>query len=115
MGVEQGFLNIEYLLTRTFALFGGQGWGELWREMPSWAHFLLAQIGIWGMVLTLLLVLLVTYTYIKLIIVEHEGFHGKEEHQVHEEETHDVPPQSERWRRVIELASSGAESDWRRA
>ncbi len=83
--------------------------------MPSWFAFLTTQIAVWGMVLTLLLVILIVYTQIRLITVEHEGFHGKEVHQVHEVEAPVPPPQEERWKRVMELASSGSPSDWRRA
>ncbi len=109
------FINLEYLLTRVFDVFGGFHVGDWWHTLPSWVAFLTTQIAVWGMVLTLLLVILIVYTQIRLITVEHEGFHGKEVHQVHEEETHAPPPQQERWRRVMELASSGSPSDWRRA
>lgn len=110
------FLNIEYLLTRVFDAFGNFHVGELWSTLPSWFAFITSQIAIWGMVLTLLLVILIVYIQIRLITVEHEGFHGKELHQVHDVETAAVAsPQQERWKRVMELASSGAPSDWRRA
>ena len=110
------FFNLEYLLTRVFDVFGNFHVGELWGTLPSWFAFLTTQVAIWGMVLTLLLVILIVYTQIRLITVEHEGFHGKEVHQVHEvEAAHAAPPQQERWKRVMELASSGAPSDWRRA
>lgn len=109
------FLNLEYLLTRVYDLFGSFQIGDWWGTMPSWFAFLTSQIAVWGMVLTLLLVILIVYTQIRLISVEHEGFHGKEVHQVHEVETHALPPQQERWKRVMELASSGNPSDWRRA
>ncbi|MDB5225209.1 MAG: protein of unknown function with transrane region [Candidatus Adlerbacteria bacterium] len=114
---EEGFhfLNLEYLLLRVYDFFGSFSVGDLWGTLPSWLHFLTTQVAIWGMVITLLFVLLIVYTQIKLLMVEHEGFHGKEEHQVHVEETVAAPPQSERWRRVMELASSGSQSDWRRA
>jgi hypothetical protein len=111
------FLNVEYFLTRVFDAFGNFHISELWGTLPSWLAFLTTQIAIWGMVLTLLLVILIVYTQIRLITVEHEGFHGKEVHQVHEVEAAAVapPPQEERWKRVMELASSGSPSDWRRA
>jgi hypothetical protein len=109
------FLNLEYLLTRTFNLFGGAHTGELFASLPSWVIFLTVQIAVWGMVITLLLVLMIVYAQIKLVVVEHEGFHGKEEHQVNEAEAAAPPPQSERWKRIIELVSSGNPSDWRRA
>ncbi len=109
------FFNIEYLLTRVFDVFGGFHVSEWWGTLPSWVAFLTTQVAIWGMVITLLLVILIVYTQIRLITVEHEGFHGKEVHQVHEEEVHAAAPQEERWKRIMELASSGSASDWRRA
>lgn len=109
------FFNVEYLLTRVYDFFGNFQAGDLWHTLPSWLAFLTAQIAIWGMVLTLLLVILIVYTQIRLITIEHEGFHGKEVHQVHEVEALAPPPQQERWKRVMELASSGAPGNWRRA
>jgi hypothetical protein len=109
------YFNIEYLLTRVFDAFGGAGLGEWWHSVPSWVSFLTSEVAIWGMVLTLLLLILLVYTRIKLIMVEHEGFHAKEEHQVIEVEQAGPPPQEERWKRIMELASSGNPGDWRRA
>jgi hypothetical protein len=111
------FFNVEYLLTRVYDFFGAFSVGDIWHTLPSWVAFLAAQIAIWGMVLTLLLLILIVYTQIRLVTVEHEGFHGKEVHQVHEVEVAAAapPPQQERWKRVMELASSGNPGDWRRA
>ncbi len=110
------FFNLEYLLTRVFDVFGGFHVSDWWGTLPSWFAFLTTQIAVWGMVLTLLLVILIVYTQIRLITVEHEGFHGKEVHQVHEVEAAAAPPpQEERWKRIMQLASSGNPGDWRRA
>ena len=109
------FFNLEYILTRIYDVFGNFQIGELWATFPSWVSFWTTQIVIWGMVLTLLFLILLVYFQIRLVMVEHEGFHAKEVHQVHEVEAHAPPPQEERWRRVMELASSGNQSDWRRA
>lgn len=109
------FFNLEYLLTRVYDFFGGFHVGDLFGALPSWFAFLTTQIAIWGMVITLLLLILVVYTQIRLVMVEHEGFHGKEQHQVHQEESAAPPPQNERWRHIMELASSGNPGDWRRA
>lgn len=109
------FFNLEYILTRVYELSGSFSIGELWATLPSWVSFVSLQIVIWGMVLTLLLLILLVYFQIRLVMVEHEGFHAKEVHQVHEAHMEETPPQQERWRRVMELASSGNQSDWRRA
>lgn len=110
------FFNLEYFLTRVFDFFGVFHLGELFHALPSWVVFLTTQLAVWGMVITLLLVILLVWVHIRLLTIEHEGFHGKEVHQVHEvEAVHATPPQQERWKRVMELASSGNPSDWRRA
>lgn len=109
------FFNLEYLLTRVFDLFGSFHIGELWATLPSWVSFWTTQLVIWGMVLTLLFLILLVYFQIRLVVVEHEGFHAKEVRHLHEAEIAAPPPQEERWKRVMELASSGNPSDWRRA
>lgn len=113
------YFNIEYLLTRVFGLSqdgsGGGSIGALWHAIPSWVSFLTSEIAIWGMVISLLLLIMFVYARIRLVMVEHEGFHAKEEHQVVEVEQAGPPPQQERWKRVMELASSGNPGDWRRA
>ena len=116
-GTTVNFLNIEYLLTRVYDFFGGFDAGGIWHTLPSWASFLATQIAVWGMVLTLLLLILVVYTQIRLVTVEHEGFHAKELRRAVKaaDASASLPPQQERWRRVMELASSGNPSDWRRA
>src|SRR3989344_8823879 len=101
------FLNIEYLLTRVYDFFGGFHAGDLFGALPSWFSFLTTQIAIWGMVITLLMVLLIVYTQIRLVMVENEGFHGKEEHQVHKVEGGAPPAQNQRWAPVIEPGTPG--------
>lgn len=111
------FFNVEYFLTRVYDFGASFNAGELWATLPSWVSFWTTQIAIWGTVLALILLILLVYFQIRLVMVEHEGFHGHEVHEAHahsHEEQH-APPQQERWRRIMELASSGAESDWRRA
>src|SRR5689334_8351031 len=103
-GVSEGvnFLNLEYLLTRVFDLFGSFDAGGLWSALPGWMHFFAVQLAVWGLIIALILLLMIVYAQIRLTVVEHEGFHGKEEHQVLEVESA-PPPQNERWRRVVEL------------
>lgn len=109
------FFNIEYLLTRVFDLFSAFEPETLWAALPEWVSSLAVFVVVVGLVIALILFALVVYVHIRLTVVEHEGFHGKEEHAVREAEPHAPPAQEERWRRVVELASSGNQSDWRRA
>ncbi len=109
-----GYLNIEYLLTRAFDfLLGFQG---VVSGVPEgFLHFITGVI-IAGMFLSLVFLILIVYSQIKLLQVEHAGFHAME---VHEHEAHEAEVEStgknDRWERIVELASSANQSDWRRA
>lgn len=109
------FFNIEYLLVRVFDAFKSFEPGTFFAALPDWASSLAVVVAVCGLITALILLALVVYVQIRLVTVEHEGFHGKEEHAVHETEPHASPREEERWRRVMELASSGNHGDWRRA
>ena len=109
------FLNIEYLLLRLRDLFAPFFDERTYNAFPDTITFTLGQLALLGVAITVVLILALIYIQIKLIIVEHEGFHEKEEHE--EEAAHDkeVDSKNPRWERVMALASSSNESDWRRA
>ncbi len=67
------------------------------------------------MALTVVFLAIVVWMRIKLIIVEHEGYHAKEAHEHEHAHSEPPPPKNPQWDRVQALANSGAESDWRRA
>ena len=109
------FLNIEYLLVRTYQYLSGLSAPVA--ALPGWAHELLFTLIYIGMAVSLILIAMIVYAQIRLVQVEHAGFHALEEHE-HEE--HEAGPEGEthhhtRWDDIVTLASSGSESDWRRA
>src|SRR5437016_4422889 len=110
------FLNLEYILTRAFDFSQQVHVGDIFSHMPSWVSFLTTEVAIWGMVITLLLIIFTTYVQIRLVMVEHTGFHALEEHHTPEGEADaGHTGGNERWERILALASSVNPSDWRRA
>lgn len=112
------YLNLEYILLRIYevlaSLFSPVP-GAV-NEAPATLAFWYGQLAILGFSLSAILVLILMYVRVRLIIVEHEGFHHKEEvlereaHKVHEEHKGNG-----RWTRIQSLMNSTYESDWRRA
>lgn len=118
-----GSLNLEYFLLRAYDAVGSFDVSVL----PEGGAALLQLVLIVGMVVSLLLLIMIVWVQIRLHQVEHAGFHALEhaahdaEHAHteahgagHEEEAH-KGEHDERWERIVELAASGNESDWRRA
>jgi Na+-transporting methylmalonyl-CoA/oxaloacetate decarboxylase gamma subunit len=85
--------------------------------IPEWIMSLTHTVLVVGMGLSFVLLILVVYAQIRMVQVEHEGFHAleKEEHEAQargpEGETH----ANTRWDAIVALAGSPLESDWRRA
>ncbi|HVV15087.1 MAG TPA: hypothetical protein VHD55_01665 [Candidatus Paceibacterota bacterium] len=123
------FLNIEYILLRgfdivnaVFAFFGFPLDGSATpadqaataSHVASGFSFSLGLIAVIGMVATVFLFALAVWVRIRLVTVEHEGFHGKEAHE-HKVEHPEDPHKNPHWEKIREWSSSGSESDWRRA
>src|SRR3989338_1896777 len=108
------FLNIEYLLVRSYEFIAGfQG---AVADFPDWIHTTVYAVVIAGMALSFFFIILIVYAQIKLLQTEHAGFHAieAESHEHHAAEVESTG-RNERWERVVALASTGSESDWRRA
>ena len=112
MGAQS--VNIPYLLL--LAQNAAADWhaGDIVSAVPSWATLVLAEAVLWGLVATLILVILLVYVQIRLVMVEHEGFHALEERHTPEAEAVREGG-NERWEHVVALASSDNHADWRRA
>lgn len=114
------FLNLEYILLRVYRFFADAdaSVGGTVNAIPEWISSLVQFVIIFGMVSSLVLLVLIVYAQIRLLQVEHAGFHAMGEHdhaaQGGGEETV-VDQGDERWNRVMELASGANESEWRRA
>ncbi len=114
MQPQVNYLNLEYLFTRVYDIAVGvhSSVGSISGAVTS----LITIVFVIGMFLSLVFLILIVYAEIKLHETEHEGFHAME-HKAHEH--HDAEVEStgknDRWERIVELASSGNQSDWRRA
>lgn len=111
------FLNIEYILLRAYTLVTGIHVGSF-SDISSSAAFWLMQLAVFGMILSLILLIMIVYAAIRLLQVEHAGFHGHEhtEHEPHEALEHaEVSPYNRRWNDVVTLANSSDHGNWRRA
>lgn len=108
------FLNLEYILVRLQQ--GFEGGTTLVSVLPDWFFALVHTVMALGLVATFILLVLIVYVQIRLHQVEHEGFHKLEAHAVaHAEPEVESTGKNERWERIVELANSTRESDWRRA
>lgn len=108
------FLNLEYIFLRLYEVVTGIHVDV--GSVPSETVFWLGQFALLGLSLAVILLGFLVYVAVKLTIVEHEGFH----HRAHEEaeksiEEGEVSSLNPRWDLIMTLASSGNESDWRRA
>ncbi len=111
------FLNLEYLVTRTYDFMRGIQFDPT--MIPDWVAGVVHGILILGMLVSLILLILVVYAQIRMVQVEHEGFHALEEEE-HEAHAHTHGPEGEthtgsRWDSIVALSTSTNESDWRRA
>ena len=101
-------------MLRSQDFFGGIDFSYL----PTWVFMSIWAVIILGMLLTLVLLVLVVYAQIRLVQVEHEGFHAieeKEREQQYQDEEVEGSGKNDRWQRIEELAEGGSEGDWRRA
>lgn len=111
------FLNLEYVLVRFFDFVQSAGaTASTTSSAAETLGSLVQGVVVLGMVVSLLLIVLIVYAQIRLLQVEHHGFHALEEKE-HEaaaegEENGGV---NERWSRIMELAAGPSSGDWRRA
>lgn len=107
------FLNIEYLLLRVYRLATGFDTtaASTSEQISDFALSLWVQLTIVGLSVSLVLFILFVWFRIRLEIVEHAAHHEAEAH------AHEVqePTEPNRWERIMMLAGSSQESDWRRA
>jgi hypothetical protein len=117
MGVD--YLNLEYFIERTHDFLVGLHFSV--SGIPGWFTGTVHGILIFGMILAFILLILVVYAQIRMVQVEHEGFHALEEEdheaQLEAQAHHSVAEAavSTRWDTISALAASTNESDWRRA
>jgi hypothetical protein len=109
-----GYLNIEYILLRAYDLIAH--FRFVVDGSPTWFPALVTDIIVIGMCASLLMLILAVYAHIRTLQVEHAGFHALEEHaHEHHDEEVESTGKNDHWERIVELAGSGSQSDWRRA
>jgi hypothetical protein len=111
------FLNLEYLLLRVYHLaFNFDASAASTTEyLSNTALALWVQITIAGLSVSLILFLLFVWFRIRLEMVEHAHHHELEHAAADHEPAHEHPEEPGRWERILALAGSSQESDWRRA
>ncbi|HVZ75806.1 MAG TPA: hypothetical protein VG934_00865 [Candidatus Paceibacterota bacterium] len=134
------FLNLEYLLLRAYDIFyailawlgisipadgasstianGGEAAHTgIFSNVGALFTSTTGVIALIGMTVAVALVVLAIWVRVRLLVVEHEGYHGHEAHEHAQIEAHaaEAVPKNAQWDRVFVLAASGNESDWRRA
>ena len=108
------YLNLEYLLVRihdiTLTVQGSFG------NVPAEVAAFITGVFIFGMIASLVLLVLIVYAQMQLLHTERAGFH---EIEARAREHHDSEVEStgknDRWENIVKLASSANHSDWRRA
>lgn len=108
------YLNLEYFLVKLGEIIGSiQGSVG---DAPSALISTITFIYVLGMIASLIFLILIVYAQIQLLHTEHAGFHALE---AHAHEKHEAEVEStgvnERWERIVTLAASGNQGDWRRA
>ena len=106
------FLNLEYILLRVYKLFTGAGAST--SDLPSQAVALWGEITMAGLVLALILFIAAVWFLIRTVIIEHEGFHRRAEEE-RKQGLREEAKGNTRWERVVALASSPEEDNWRLA
>ncbi len=72
-------------------------------------------ISLLGLLLSVCLFILLTYVRVRIIQVEHAGFHHREEKEIEKHTPKPSTGANARWDMIIALVNSPQEGDWRRA
>ena len=114
MQPTDNYLNLEYLLVRLhdIAVSVQSASGNVPTEITSF----ITAVFIFGMVASLIFLILIVYAQIQLLHTEHSGFHEMKA-RAHEQRDAEVEStkKNDRWENIVKLASSANHGDWRRA
>lgn len=108
------YLNLEYLLVRAYRFVADFQLSSF--DYSAALGVTIATVVVVGMTLSLFFLIALVYSQIRLLQVEHAGFHAHEEHahEVHVAEVEHTG-RNDRWESIVALAGSSNESDRRRA
>ena len=108
------YLNLEYILLRAYDLIAH--FRFVVDGSPTWFPAFITYVVVIGMATAFLMLVFAVYAQIRLLQVEHAGFHALEEKaREHHDEEVESTGKNERWEHIVALASSANQSDWRRA
>src|SRR3990167_8623610 len=108
------YLNLEHLLVRLhdIAVSVQSASGNVPAEVTAF----ITGVFFFGMVASLIFLILIVYAQIQLLHTEHSGFHEMKA-RAHEQRDAEVKStkKNDRWENIVKLASSANHGDWRRA
>ncbi len=106
-------LNVEYILYRIYEMLTSLPVSP--SGVPGFLLLVIETVAILGTMAAIVLIIMTVYVRIRLVQVEHHGFHVREEaeHAQHHQEAQVA--KNPRWEMIQGLASSPNDSDWRRA
>src|SRR3989344_1598088 len=108
------YLNREYILLRAYDLIAH--FRFVVDGSPTWFPAFITYVVVIGMATAFLMLVFAVYAQMRLLQVEHAGFHALEEKaREHHDEEVESTGKNERWEHIVALASSANQSDWRRA
>ena len=108
------YLNLEYILLRAYDLIAH--FRFVVDGSPTWFPAFITYVVVIGMAAAFLMLVFAVYAQIRLLQVEHAGFHALEEKaREHHDDEVESTGKNERWEHIVALASSANQSDWRRA
>ncbi|OGC80697.1 hypothetical protein A2943_02270 [Candidatus Adlerbacteria bacterium RIFCSPLOWO2_01_FULL_51_16] len=107
------FLNIEYLLLRVYKLFSGVSTDT--SGFSDWVASFWTQLTIAGLTLAFIFLIVLVLVRIRLVGVEHEALHKREEEARQKIAALEEAKGNARWERVVALISTPDENNWRLA
>lgn len=106
-------LNLSYIFAHLYQLATGVHIDLT--AVPEWSLFLVEVLAVFGVVTSVLLLVMTIYTHMQTLHVEHSNFHRLEERERAKHMQAVYAPKNPRWEALSALASSPDEGDWRRA
>jgi len=110
------FLNLEYFIVLVYSVFTGASQGVDVHQIPTQTLEIMTRIAWTGIALVVVFGIGIIYSFRRLHEVEIAGWHKRSEMEQKLKERHSVvAPKNSQWERIVALANSPQEGDWRRA
>jgi hypothetical protein len=108
-------LNVEYILYRAWQMLSSIPIDHNVGGPVGFGILLFWIVAITGLMVAFILLVGIVYVRVRLIQVEHFGFHAKEEEEHMKFHQTEAIMKNARWEMIVNLSNSENESDWRRA